>query len=74
MKLDQESKFMWQKHTHEQKEVPSIDKLLEFIDWRAQASELSTLRNTECRAPVIKRENKTRTSYQVTTEMEMCGM
>ena len=42
MKLDQESKFVWQQHTHEQKDVPSIDDLLEFIDWRAQASEIST--------------------------------
>ena len=30
MKLDQESKFAWQQHTHEQGDVPSIDKLLKF--------------------------------------------
>ena len=37
IKLDQESKFAWQQHTHEKKDVPSIEELLEFIDSRAQA-------------------------------------
>ena len=63
MKLDQESKFAWQQHTHEKKDVPSIDELLEFIDLRAQASELSTPRSIERRPPYIKKENNTRTSY-----------
>ena len=66
MKLDQESKFAWQQHTHEKKDVASIDELLEFINWRAQASKLSTPRIIECRPQPIKKESKMRTSYQVT--------
>ena len=73
MKLDQECKFAWQQHTHEKKDVPPIDELLEFIDWRAQVSELSTPRNIDRRPPYIKKENKTRTSYQVTEERKCMG-
>ena len=49
MKLDQATKFTWQQHTHERKDVhvPSIDELLELVDWRAQASELSTHHEAE---------------------------
>ena len=35
MKLDQASKFVWQQHTHERRNVLSIDELLEFVDWQA---------------------------------------
>ena len=55
MKLDLESKFAWEQHTSEKKDVPSIDELLNFIDLRAQASELSTPHNAERRPPPIKR-------------------
>ena len=62
MKLDQEFKFAWQQHTHEKKDVPSIDELLKLINWRAQASELSTPRNIKRRPTPVKKESKTRTS------------
>ena len=32
VKFDQASKFAWQQHTHERRDVPSIDELLEFAD------------------------------------------
>ena len=73
IKLDQESKFVCQQHTHVQRDVQSIDELLEFIHSRAQASELSTSRNTERRVPVIKKEKKSRTSYQVMTKWKYVG-
>ena len=41
-KLDQAPKFVWQQHTSERKDLPSINELLKFIDGRAQASETST--------------------------------
>lgn len=44
-RLDQESKFAWQEHTHEKEDVPSINKFLEFINWRAQVSEHSASSN-----------------------------
>ena len=68
MKLDQASKFAWQQHTHERRDVPSIDELLEFVDWRAQASELSTSRDAERKYPNTEKKTKARNSYQVTTE------
>lgn len=67
MKLDQSSKFAWQQHTHERRDIPSIDELLKFVDWRAQASELSIPRETERKHFNVER-NKPRTSYQITTE------
>ena len=68
MKLDQSSKFAWQQHTHERRDVPSIDELLEFVDWRAQASELSIPRDAERKYFTMEKKTKTRTSYQIATE------
>ena len=70
MKLDQATKFAWQQHTHDQRDVhvPSIDELLEFVDWRAQASELSIPRDAERKHFMIEKKPKSRTSYQVATE------
>ena len=73
MKLDQESKFAWEQHTSERKDVPSIDELLKFIDLRAQASELSTPHNAERRPPPIKKESKMKTSYQASAERKCVG-
>ena len=70
MKLDQASKFAWQQHTHERRDVPSIAELLEFVDWRAQASELSTSRDAERKHPITEKKIKTRNSYQITTERQ----
>ena len=64
MKLDQATKFAWQQHTHNQEEVPSIDKLLEFIDWRAQASELFVSRIAEWKYSTVEKKPKSWTSYQ----------
>ena len=73
MKLDQESKFAWQTQTQEKKDVPSIDELLNFIDRRAEASELSTPQISERKPPPLKRETKMRASYQVTIERKCVG-
>ena len=53
--------------------MPTIKELLEFIDWRAQASELSTSRNIERGPQPIKKENKMRTSYQVAAQRKCFG-
>ena len=63
MKLDQASKFAWQQHTHKRRDAPSIDELLEFVNWRAQASELSTFRDAERKYPIMEKKTKTQTSY-----------
>ena len=42
-KLDQTSMFVWQDYSHESKQVPPYGKLLEFLDWRARATQ-----NTLC--------------------------
>ena len=68
MTLDQASKFAWQQHTHERRDVPSIHELLEFVDWRAQASELSSPREAEHKYIASEKKIKTRTSYRITTE------
>ena len=70
MKLDQAIKFAWQQHTHERRDVhvPSIDELLEFVDWRAQASDLSVTREAEQKVSNVEKKPKLRTSYQVNTE------
>lgn len=41
LKLDQNTIFEWQKHTQEATDVPHYNRLLEFIDVRAQASEIA---------------------------------
>ena len=74
MKLDQGSKFAWQQHTYERKDVPSIEELLKFVVWRAQASELSCPRelsyprDAERKYSTMEKKFKPRTSYQVNTE------
>ena len=73
MKLDQESKFAWQQYTHDKRDVPSIDELLEFVDWRAQASEFSTSRDFDRRPPPSERKIKTKASYQVAAERKCVG-
>ena len=42
LKLDTTTMFEWQHHTQSQNEVPHYRDILEFIDHRAQASEIST--------------------------------
>ena len=39
LKLDQDTMFEWQKHSHESTTVPHYSELLDFINLRAQASE-----------------------------------
>ena len=39
LKLDTNIMFEWQKHSHDQADVPPYTELLAFIDHRAQASE-----------------------------------
>ena len=68
MKLDQASKFAWQQRMHERRDVPSIDELLQFVDWRAQASKLSTSQDAERKLPTMEKKTKTLTSYRVTME------
>ena len=41
LKLDQDTMFEWQKHSQDSADVPHYQKLLDFIDLRAQASEVS---------------------------------
>ena len=68
MKLDQATKFTWQQHTHEWRDVPYINELLEFIDWWAQASELSVTCDAERKVFNVEKKPKLQTSYQVNTE------
>ena len=42
LKLDPTTMFKWQRHTQSQNEVPHYREMLEFLDRRAQASEIST--------------------------------
>ena len=42
LKLDSTTMFEWQRHTQSENEVPHFCKILEFLDHRAQASEMST--------------------------------
>ena len=39
LKLDTDTMFEWQRHSHTESDVPHYNQLLEFIDQRAQASE-----------------------------------
>lgn len=41
LKLDVDTLFEWQKHSHAEADVPHYQELLDFIDLRAQASEIS---------------------------------
>ena len=41
LKLDTNTMFEWQRHSQESAEVPHFKKLQEFLDMRAQASEVS---------------------------------
>ena len=41
LKLDSTTMFEWQRHTQSQNEVPHYCEMLEFLDHRAQASEMS---------------------------------
>ena len=50
LKLDTTTMFEWQRHTQGQTEVPHYREILEFIDQRAQASEISN--------PLLKRHNR----------------
>ena len=42
LKLDTNTMFEWQKHSQESNEVPHFQRLLEFLNLRAQASEITT--------------------------------
>ena len=53
---------------HERRDVPSINELLELVDWQAQASKLFTSGNTERKYPITKKKIKTKNSYQITLE------
>ena len=56
LKLDSSTLFEWQKHTQSTTEVPTFERILEFIDLRARASEITT--PTIRRTPKV--ENPTR--------------
>ena len=43
LKLDSNTMFEWQRHTHSQNDLPHYCDMLEFLDSRAQASEVSIL-------------------------------
>ena len=42
LKSNQETKFEWQRYSQDKPDVPPVDKLLKFLDLRAQAVESST--------------------------------
>ena len=50
LKLDQGTMFEWQRHSQESSTVPPFDKLLQFINLRAQASESTPTEVTKKRA------------------------
>ena len=41
LKLDTNTMFEWQKHSHDSNEVPHFQRLLEFLNLCAQASEIT---------------------------------
>ena len=41
LKLDANTMFEWQKHSQESADVPHFNDILEFLNMRAQASEVS---------------------------------
>ena len=52
LKLDQATMFEWQRHSQDSNDVPHYVALLEFLHFRAQASEmLFTSRNTSVKHP-----------------------
>ena len=60
LKLDVDTLFEWQKHSQPSPDVPHYEKLLEFVDLRAQASE------TSCATPKKKLPNRV-TSFAANT-------
>ena len=71
-KLDQTSMFAWQDYSHESRHVPSYDKLLEFLDRRAQATE-NVLRESSRKrpGPAPERRISSKPSYTANVE-ETC--
>ena len=67
MKFDQVAEFARQQHSHERRDVPSMDVLLEFVNWWAQASELPASCNNERKYSTMEK-TKAPTSCQATME------
>ena len=55
LKLDTNTMFKWQKHSQESNEVPHFQRLLEFLNLRAQASEITTCESSKKVKSEIKR-------------------
>ena len=55
LKLDVDTLFEWQKHSQENTGVPPYEDLLDFIDLRAQASEVSSSSNKRTVIPHVKK-------------------
>ena len=55
LKLDTNTMFEWQKHSQESNEVPHFQRLLEFLNLRAQASEITTCESSKKVKSEIKR-------------------
>ena len=70
LKLDANKLFEWQKHSHDNSEVPPYEQLLAFIDMRAQASETSCSSHKKSFVLPPKRSDTRLTSYVANAESE----
>ena len=70
MKLDQKTKFKCQQYTHERRDVPFIDEVLQLVDWLAQASELSVPHKAEWKHSIMEKKPEPRTLYLVAKEQK----
>lgn len=68
-KLDRTSMFAWQDYSHESRQVPSYEKLLEFLDRRAQATE-NTVRESERKRSGTAPERKISSKLSYATNVE----
>ena len=77
LKLSTHTMFEWQKYSQEAVEVPPYQKLLEFLDWQAQAAEASgtdSLHQRKSNSHSYKKgtNSKQVTSYAVSVNDHLC--
>ena len=72
LKLDPTTMFEWQHHTQNQVEVPHCKELLEFLDHRAQASEIAAPTNGRKRAETSLSRKPSNHPKQVTSLAANC--
>ena len=67
LKLDQNTVFEWLRHSHDSKEVPHYQELLDFLDLRAQASETIPKMDRKSSLPPSRKPYPQRPAYATNT-------